>query len=82
MAVEQLRGNGGSGDDQDCSVFLVRLVNAGFLDVVRDTQQRRANRYRLTTVALQAMGVARPEELRATLGRLLGEPAAQLPPGE
>ncbi len=63
--LEDLRG-------EDCTVLLGRLVNAGFLDVVRGSDGHRANRYRLTTDALQAMGVASPEELRSTLGPLLG----------
>lgn len=62
--LEELRG-------EDCTVLLGRLVNAGFLDVIRTSDGRRANRYRLTTDALQAMGVASPEELRATLAPLL-----------
>lgn len=67
--LEDLRG-------EDCTVLLGRLVNAGFLDVVRARDGNRANRYRLTTDALQAMGVASPEELRATLAPLLGDAGA------
>lgn len=58
---------------EDCTVTLGRLVNTGLLDAVRTTDEHRANRYRLTTDALQAMGVASPEELRSTLTPLLGD---------
>jgi transcriptional regulator with XRE-family HTH domain len=67
--LEDLRG-------EDCTVLLGRLVNVGLLDVVRARDGNRANRYRLTTDALQAMGVASPEELRATLTPLLGDVGA------
>lgn len=62
--LDDLRG-------EDCTVLLGRLVNAGFLDAVRATDGHRANRYRLTTAALQALGVASPEELRAKMGELV-----------
>lgn len=64
--LEDLRG-------EDCTVLLGRLVNAGFLDVVRAHDGHRANRYRLTTDALQALGVASPEELRAKLGSFIDD---------
>jgi chromosome segregation and condensation protein ScpB/DNA-binding XRE family transcriptional regulator len=58
---------------QESEPLLGRLVTAGLLDVVRDRDGRPANRYRLTTDALQAVGVASPEELRAKLRPLLGQ---------
>lgn len=64
---------------EDCTRLLGRLVTAGLLEAVRASDGHRENRYRLTTDALQAMGVASPEELRATLAPLLGERAASQP---
>jgi transcriptional regulator with XRE-family HTH domain len=57
---------------QDSEAILGRLANAGFLDAVRAGDGKRANRYRLTADALQALGVASPEELGAKLRALAG----------
>ena len=62
--LEELRG-------ESCETVLGRLVDAGFLTVVRDSQGRRPNRYRLTTVALEAFGVASLEELQQKLPPLI-----------
>lgn len=58
--LEALRG-------EDCESLLSRLVDAGFVTAVRDREGPRPNRYRLTTLALEAMGVASLEELRARM---------------
>jgi chromosome segregation and condensation protein ScpB len=69
--LEELRGEG-------CGTLLGRLVDDGFLAAVRDSQGRRPNRYRLTTLALAAFGVASLEELHEKLEPLL----SGRPPGE
>ena len=48
----------------DCESLLRRLLDAGYITAVRDSEGPRPNRYRLTTLALEAMGVASLEELR------------------
>lgn len=48
----------------DCESLLSRLVDAGYITAVRDRDGPRRNRYRLTTLALEALGVASLEELR------------------
>jgi chromosome segregation and condensation protein ScpB len=58
--LEELRG-------EDCETLLGRLVDAGLLAAMRDSQGRRANRYRLTAAALEAFGVASLEELEEKL---------------
>ena len=70
--VEAFRG-------EDCETLLGRLVTTGLLAVVRDSAGRRAHRYRLTTVALEAMGVASPEELQQKLTPLVGRQAPSPP---
>jgi chromosome segregation and condensation protein ScpB len=69
--VEEFRG-------EDSETLLGRLLEAGFLAAVRDSRGRRPNRYRLSTLALEAFGVASLEELHAKLEPFL----AGLPEGE
>jgi chromosome segregation and condensation protein ScpB len=72
--LEELRG-------ADCETLLGRLVDAGLLAAVRDGQGRRANRYRLTVLALEAFGVASLEELDEKLRPFLaGEISGARPP--
>jgi chromosome segregation and condensation protein ScpB len=68
--LEELRG-------EDCETLLGRLVDDGFLAAVRDSEGRRPNRYRLTTLALAAFGVASLEELHEKLEPLLFRAPAQ-----
>ena len=63
--LERLRG-------EDCESLLGRLVDAGFLTAVRDSEGRRPNRYRLTALALEAFEVASLEELHQKLRPFLG----------
>ena len=63
--LERLRG-------EDCESLLGRLVDAGFLTAVRDSEGRRPNRYRLTALALEAFEVASLEELHEKLRPFLG----------
>jgi chromosome segregation and condensation protein ScpB len=63
--LETLRG-------EDCETLLGRLVDAGLLTAVRDSEGRRPNRYRLTAVALEAFEVASLEELHQKLEPFLG----------
>jgi chromosome segregation and condensation protein ScpB len=63
--LEALRG-------EDCESLLGRLVDAGFLTAVRDSEGRRPNRYRLTALALEAFEVASLEELHEKLAPFLG----------
>lgn len=56
---------------ESCETLLGRLVDTGLLTAVRDSQDRRPNRYRLTTVALEAFGVASLEELQQKLRPLI-----------
>ena len=63
--LEELRG-------EDCESLLGRLVDAGFLTAVRESEGRRPNRYRLTALALEAFEVASLEELHEKLGPFLG----------
>jgi DNA-binding MarR family transcriptional regulator len=63
--LEELRG-------EDCESLLGRLVDAGLLTAVRDSEGRRPNRYRLTAVALEAFEVASLEELHQKLEPFLG----------
>jgi chromosome segregation and condensation protein ScpB len=63
--LEELRG-------EDCESLLGRLVDAGLLTAVRDSEGRRPNRYRLTALALEAFEVASLEELHEKLGPFLG----------
>jgi chromosome segregation and condensation protein ScpB len=62
--LEELRG-------ESCETLLGRLVDTGFLTAVRDSQDRPPNRYRLTTVALEAFGVASLQELEQNLPPLI-----------
>jgi len=63
--LEGLRG-------EDCESLLGRLVDAGLLTAVRDSEGRRPNRYRLTALALEAFEVASLEELHQKLEPFLG----------
>lgn len=63
--LEALRGGG------DCESLLSRLTDAGYVAAVRDREGRRPNRYRLTTVALEALGVASLEELHDRVAPML-----------
>ncbi|MGP8161717.1 MAG: helix-turn-helix domain-containing protein [Candidatus Dormibacteria bacterium] len=63
--LEALRG-------EECESLLGRLVDAGFLTAVRDSEGRRPNRYRLTALALEAFEVASLEELHEKLAPFLG----------